>query len=204
MTTAPLANPAVLFLHGFLSSPSSSKAQQLAAWLSASGIPFWCPQLSIQPAVAIAQALAALEEMSSRGCTPRIIGSSLGGFYARYLMETHPGRSAFRCGLINPACAPARDLAGHLGVHKAWHSDEQLEFKPEYLDELGQMERVISVITAPERYLLIAATGDELLSWEEMVACHPGTEQLIVQGSDHSLSDFEQHWPRLRAFLLAA
>lgn len=201
MTTTPLAKPAVLFLHGFLSSPTSTKAQQLRGWLSASGTPYWCPQLSIQPARAIQEAEAALQEMCSQGYTPRLIGSSLGGFYTRYMMETHPERSQFRCGLINPSCVPARDLSGQVGVHKAWHSDDQLEFKSSYLEELRAMERGV---TAPERYFLIAATGDELLSWEEMVATHPGAQHLVVQGSDHGLSDFETHWPLLRRFLLGA
>lgn len=195
------ASPAVLFLHGFLSSPTSTKAQQLATWLATEGVPYVCPQLSISPHEAIEQAEAAVDELLDRGLAPRIIGSSLGGFYARFLMETHPGRADFRCGLINPAVAPAQALAGQVGVHKAWHSDDQLEFREDYLQDLRDMERPI---TQAHRYFLIAATGDELLSWEEMVACHPGAKHHVVQGSDHGLSDFDQHWPALRSFLFEA
>jgi predicted esterase YcpF (UPF0227 family) len=193
--------PAVLFLHGFLSSPTSTKAQQLTQWLAAEGVAYRCPQLSISPHEAIEQAEAVVDELLDQGYAPRIIGSSLGGFYTRFLMETHPARGQFRCGLINPAVAPVRDLAGQVGVHKAWHSDDRLSFKVEYLQDLQAMERPI---TQAHRYFLIAAKGDELLSWEEMVAAHPGATHRVVEGSDHGLSDFAQHWPSLRAFLMAA
>jgi predicted esterase YcpF (UPF0227 family) len=200
MTKALSAQPAVLFLHGFLSSPASSKAQQLRHWLAERGTPYWCPQLSICPHEAIEQAEAAVDEMLDRDHSPRIIGSSLGGFYARFLMETHPARSQFRCGLLNPSCTPASDLAGQVGTHKAWHSDDQLTFKTEYLEDLRAMERPL---TEPGRYFLIAATGDELLSWQQMVDFHPGAVHHIVQGSDHGLSDFAQHWPALSEFLFS-
>jgi len=50
---------------------------------------------------------------------------------------------------------------------------------------------------------LVAAKGDELLDWKEMVARYPGAQQIIIEGSDHSISDFDQHWPAIRSFLLS-
>ena len=57
------------------------------------------------------------------------------------------------------------------------------------------------VITRPERYLPIIATGDELLDWREMSARYKGAPQRIVQGSDHALSDFDDHLPHILKFL---
>lgn len=198
MTThAPYA---ILYLHGFRSSPASSKAVQLNTWLAEKGVPYACPALDIHPKQAMAQALEAVEAVRARGLRPRLIGSSLGGFYASCLMETHPAREEFKACLINPACYPGRDLAGQVGRHKAWHSDEWLEFTADDVTDLTDMAVGLS---SPERYLLVAATGDELLDWREMVDHYPGAQHRVVQGSDHGLSDFADHWPCIQDFLLS-
>ncbi|NBT74078.1 MAG: hypothetical protein EBT14_07845, partial [Betaproteobacteria bacterium] len=140
------------------------------------------------------------EHALSEGFHIRLIGSSLGGFYASWLMERHPKREAFKAVLINPACAPARDLADQVGPLKSWHSEEILQFQADYIDDLRSME---VPLTQPERYMLVAAKGDELLDWNEMVARYPGALHHVVEGSDHSLSDFPDHWPVMREFLLS-
>jgi predicted esterase YcpF (UPF0227 family) len=93
-----------------------------------------------------------------------VVGSSLGGFYATALAE----RTGCRAVLLNPAVAPARDLARHVGETTAWHSDERFFFRAEYIDELRTL--TVPGLTRPERYFAIIAKGDELLSWREMEA----------------------------------
>ncbi len=56
------------------------------------------------------------------------------------------------------------------------------------------------MITAPERYFLIAATGDEVLDWREMVGHYPHARQVVIQGSDHGLSDFTAYADRVLEF----
>ena len=73
-----------------------------------------------------------------------------------------------------------------------------LQFRADYIDDLKALE---VGITNAERYLLVAAKGDELLDWQEMVARYPGATQRIIEGSDHGLSDFDQHWPVVKSFL---
>ena len=190
----------VIYLHGFRSSPESSKAVLLGQWLAEEGVRYECPSLDIAPLAAIDHVSQTVEHALSEGFHIRLIGSSLGGFYASWLMERHPKREAFKAALINPACAPARDLADQVGPLKAWHSEEILQFQADYIDDLRSME---VPLTQPERYMLVAAKGDELLDWNEMVARYPGALQHIVEGSDHSLSDFPEHWPAMKEFLLS-
>jgi predicted esterase YcpF (UPF0227 family) len=45
----------------------------------------------------------------------------------------------------------------------------------------------------PERYLLLAATGDELLDWREMAAFYPGAQQIIIEGSDHGIGNYSDY-----------
>lgn len=192
-------NPiSIIYLHGFRSSPQSSKAVMIAEDLASSKIHSLCPALDIAPKVAIAQAEAAIAQGLELGHRIGLIGSSLGGFYASYLMETHPERHQFRAALLNPAPWPARDLAPYVGNLPAWHTNEVLDFRAEYIDDLKALE---VGLTEAERYLLVAAKGDELLDWNEMVARYPGARHRIIEGSDHGLSDFDHHWPAVKQFL---
>ena len=176
----------ILYLHGFRSSPRSTKACRLEARLAVRGLGarYCCPQLPVSPR----EAAAAIEALVGTVDGPlAVVGSSLGGYYATWLAE----RVECRVVLLNPATHPDRDLVKHLGVQPVYHSDETVEIRPEFLDELKALR--VGPVTRPGRYLLVAATGDEVLDWREMVARYPGVAQRIVDGSDHGLSDFDDY-----------
>ncbi len=177
----------ILYLHGFRSSPRSIKARQLAARLEERGLGpvFRCPQLPVSPR----EAAQLIEQVvAEAGTQPlAIVGSSLGGYYATWIAE----RVDCRVVLLNPATHPDRDLVRHLGPQTIYHSDETVDIKPEFLDELKALR--VGPITRPDRYLLVAATGDELLDWREMTARYPYAHQRIIDGSDHGMSDFDEH-----------
>ncbi|MFZ9734248.1 MAG: YqiA/YcfP family alpha/beta fold hydrolase [Burkholderiaceae bacterium] len=188
----------LIYAHGFRSSPKSSKAMQLAHWMATEGVRFECPALDIAPLKALDEISHVVENALVDGYQPRLIGSSLGGFYVSWFMERHPQKSQFRAALINPACWPARDLIDQVGPLQSWHGPEILQFQSEYIDDLKSME---VGLTDPHRYMLVAAKGDTVLDWNEMVDRYPGCHTHIVEGSDHSLSDFADHWPAMKAFL---
>ena len=190
----------MLYLHGFRSSPASFKARMLENHFRAKGLldQWRCPQLPVSPKAALELADAQAQELLKEGPEGEqaltIVGSSLGGFYAVALAE----QLGCRAVLINPAVHAPRDLATQVGDHTHYHSDEPMTFKRAYVDELAEM--AINTITRPDRYMLIAATGDEVLDWHEMVDYMNGAHQIIIPGSDHGLSDFEQYMPRVLAF----
>ncbi|MCO5108882.1 MAG: alpha/beta fold hydrolase [Burkholderiaceae bacterium] len=177
-----VASPRLIYLHGFRSSPQSFKARLLAARLAGRGLGarFACPQLPASPATAVDLVLREL----APGPADTLVGSSLGGYYATWLAE----RCGCRAVLLNPAIFPARDLAAHTGAQRMYHSDDEFVFEPRYLDELARLE--VAAPSRPERYLLIAARGDELLDWREMVAKYHGVPTVLLEGGDHGLSDF--------------
>jgi predicted esterase YcpF (UPF0227 family) len=127
-----------------------------------------------------------------------IIGSSLGGYYATWLAE----QLGCRAVLLNPAIVPLQDLDQHVGVTTEWHSDQPFEFKREYIAELRAL--AVEPITRPERYFLIAATGDEVLDYRDMVAHYAGARQHVIDGSDHAISEFPQYVDEVLAFCLPA
>jgi predicted esterase YcpF (UPF0227 family) len=185
----------LLYLHGFRSSPRSAKAQQMAGWLAAQrpDVHAWCPQLPPSPREALALVDAGTAAWPA--ASSAVVGSSLGGFYATALAET-PTRRSWRVAVINPAVDPARDLAAHIGEQTAWHDPaERFFFQPGFVDELRAMAP--GAVSGRARYLPIIATGDELLDWREMAARYAGDPLLRVDGSDHALSDFAAHLPRL-------
>jgi predicted esterase YcpF (UPF0227 family) len=179
----------ILYLHGFRSSPQSFKARLIGERMQAlgRGHDYLCPQLPASPAQAIE---LAQQLMAQRAQGPRevaLIGSSLGGYYATWLAE----RTGCRAVLLNPAVQPQRDLEHQVGVSTTWHAGEHFEFRPEYVDELRALQ--VERITRPQRYYLVAATGDEVLDWREMTAHYPGARQLVIEGSDHGISDFARY-----------
>jgi len=180
-----MANTHLLYLHGFRSSPQSAKAQSVARRLAQRhpGVTLWCPQLPPSPR----QAMELVAEGLARWPRTRmaVVGSSLGGFYASWVAQQARCPSV----LLNPAVDPARDLERYIGEQTAWHDpQERFFFQPEFIDELRALDVRDQAPVGPE--LLMAAQGDELLDWREMVARYPEAHQRVLPGGDHALSNF--------------
>lgn len=196
IANAHVANAHVLYLHGFRSSPRSFKARVVGERMKAmgKGNELICPQLPASPAAAMALVLTLVERYPADRLA--VIGSSLGGFYATWLAE----RQGCRAVLLNPAVDPLKDLDKHVGVTTEYHTGKPFEFKREYIDELREFK--VDRITRPERYFLLAATGDEVLDYRDMVAHYPGARQHVIAGSDHAISEFPQYVDQVLAFCM--
>ena len=189
----------LLYLHGFRSSPQSAKAQIMAKWVQDRhpSVTWWCPELPASPAQAIDLLL------QGTAAWPRgqmaVMGSSLGGFYAAWL-SAHWGVPAV---LINPAVRPSRDLARYIGEHPVWQDPSQsIFFEPAYVQELKVLES--KPLPTQAATLTLIAKGDELLDWREMLARHEAGQVQLIEGSDHALSDFDEHLPQILEFLQLA
>ena len=187
----------MLYLHGFRSSPDSFKARLVARRMAALGRSgeLVCPQLPASPQEAMALAVALIGDTPAEQLA--IVGSSLGGYYATWLAEQFGCRAV----LLNPAVDPLKDLERHVGVTTAWHSSQPFEFKRAYIDELRALQ--VARITRPERYVLIAASGDEVLDYRTMLAHYAGARQIVIDGSNHALAEFADHVDDVLAFCLA-
>ena len=193
----------LLYLHGFRSSPHSMKARQVAARVQAQhpGVTWWCPQLPPSPREAMALVMEGIRAWPRESLA--VAGSSLGGCYARWLALQIPCRAV----LLNPAVFPARDLAKYIGEQTAWHDpQERFFFEPAFVDELRTLQDDIARLTprqpaTPESRFAIVAKGDEVLDWREMQAFCAGGEIRLLPGSDHAISDFDQHIDAVFAFL---
>lgn len=120
MSFAPQAH--ILYLHGFLSSPMSAKAQQMRTYLAQHfpHVQMHSPQLSGVPSEAVEQAsqrFSALQNAYGERFLG-VIGSSMGGFLTTHLLENISAPNYKPKGvLINPAVAPHILFPNYLGEH---------------------------------------------------------------------------------------
>ena len=181
----------LLYIHGFNSSARSHKAGLLQKRMAALGRAheYACPDLPHRPAEAIAL-LDGLIDPADRAC---MIGSSLGGFYATWLSERHRLRTV----LVNPAVRPYELLKVAIGPQKNLYTGAEYELTRQHIEELRALE--VGSVT-PERYFLIARTGDEVLDYRDAVEKYRGAKQLVLEGGDHGFGDFEEHLDAVLAF----
>jgi len=179
----------IVYLHGFRSSPQSFKARLLDARLEAlgRGNEWLCPTLPVSPVETVALVEREIAARAQADERITLIGSSLGGFFATHLAEKHGWRAV----LLNPAVVPDRDLSKYLGEQPLWHGGGSIVVEPRHLDELRAL--AVTKVTEPQRYYLIAATGDEVLDYREMLAHYPGAKTRLIDGSDHGISEFADY-----------
>jgi predicted esterase YcpF (UPF0227 family) len=181
----------IVYLHGFNSSPQSHKAQVLQRYMAQRGLAaeFACPALPPEADEAV-RIVRQLVKGKPNIC---YVGSSLGGFYATYLVE----RNGARAVLINPAIDPHEGLRAYLGAQKNLYTGAAYELTEGHLD---QWRRLWVPTISAERYLLLVETGDEVLDYRRAVQRYAGAQQVVVPGGDHSLRSFPAQLPRILAF----
>ncbi|MEI7680754.1 MAG: YqiA/YcfP family alpha/beta fold hydrolase [Betaproteobacteria bacterium] len=182
---------ALIYIHGFNSSPASFKARVLQAALAerVPGATFLAPALPPSPAAAT----RLLEALVVAHPQAILVGSSLGGYYTGWLAERH----AMRAVLVNPAVRPYELLHGHVGMQTNLYTGEHYEFTAVHVEELRALEQ--DRVT-PARYLLMVETGDEVLDYRQAVARYAGAQQYVIEGGDHGFGDFADHLEVVFAF----
>jgi predicted esterase YcpF (UPF0227 family) len=186
----------LLYLHGFRSSPQSTKARQVAARVQAQhpAVSWWCPQLPPSPREAMDMVVQGIAGWPHEAMA--VVGSSLGGFYASWVA----GQTGCPAVLLNPAVNPARDLAKYIGEQTSWHNpNDRFFFKPEFIEELRSLDA--GPLHRPQRYFALIAKGDEVLDWREMAGRYAGARIRLLEGSDHAVSDFAKHIDEVFTFL---
>ena len=182
----------VLYLHGFNSSPQSFKSRLLGEVMAMRGLAasFVCPFLPHWPGQAMDLAQGIIEQS-----TPPVtlVGSSMGGFYATYLAEKY----GLKAVLVNPAVAPGKLLVPLLGPQENYHTGERYDLTSAHLDQFAALD---VPVTRPERYLVLLASGDEVLDHRDALNKYPGSRLEVVQGGDHSFAMFEDYIPRILSF----
>jgi predicted esterase YcpF (UPF0227 family) len=192
----------LLYIHGFLSSPMSAKAQSMQQWLKLHrpDIAYYCPQLPPypKPCATILDALISAIT-SDTGDKPKlpiyVMGSSLGGFWATWLAECYRLQAV----LINPAVDIDKLMPSYLNVElKNYHHADTYRLDEKDFNDLLSFQR--GKLANLENYWLLAQTGDETLDYRLAQERYKGCHQTIEQGGDHSFQNFENFIPQIINF----
>jgi len=178
---------ALLYIHGFLSSPLSLKAQQTAQWLKITHpeVEFLCPQLTPYPSQTQQLLESVIEKLLPESVY--LMGSSLGGFWATWLAEKYNLRAV----LINPAVRPQDFMPAYLEVDlKSYHTDDSYRLSAHHIDEAIAVDVPVA---RPNNYWLLVQTGDETLDYRQSVQKYHACKQTIEEGGDHSFQGFEDY-----------
>ena len=186
----------LLYIHGFLSSPQSHKAVLVKNWLSKNceSISYHCPALTPYPGDTRDTLQRIIEDL--RPDQVGLIGSSLGGYWATWLVETYDLRAV----LINPAVKPSILKPEYIDVElRNYHTDESYVLRERDLEYLPDLEA--TQIKQPDNYWLMVQTGDETLDYRLAVEKYAHSKQLVEDGGDHSFQGFDNWIPKIIDFL---
>jgi hypothetical protein len=189
--------PDVVYLHGFASSSQSEKAMLTKAYFQQQHpeLRLWCPDLPYNADAAWQLLWSTLAPTLKAPCTPKlIIGSSLGGFFATALAE----RLQCKAALINPAVAPHRLLAQHLGRY--FHPVLQQEFVVSDRDLPVLAELVPAQLSMPNQFLVLLQQADEVLDYRDALHFYKDCVVDVQIGGNHAYLDYAKRLPDIVKF----
>lgn len=149
----------IIYLHGFASSGKSPKIDALRAEFGDKNV--IAPDLPMDPLAVIEQVSDLIVETiyESNGDYPVLVGTSLGGFYARYLSLAFGAR----CILINPSYEPSISLRQKLGVNKNYSTGAEFEVNESQLVTMAGMESYIERNSDASLVTLLQAADDNVV-----------------------------------------
>ena len=178
-----------IYIHGFNSSPQSHKAQSVIRYFAALGRvdDLQVPALPASPQAAMCCLESIIEGLRSKGFEDIILmGSSLGGYYATYLVEKYGCKAV----LINPAVKPYELLNDYLGLNTNVYTGEQYELQASHVSELLVLDK--PEIKDPTRYFVLVQTADETLDYRQAVSKFHESQCHVEVGGDHSFIGFDR------------
>ena len=207
----------VLYLHGFASSPQSSKARFFAGRLAARDISVTVPDLN-EPdfsTLTVSRMLGQVSELIARSAGPvSVVGSSLGGFVAVQAARQHPDRIT-RLVLLAPALDFDGNRLAELGDRglDAWKSSNQL---PVFHYGYGRMMTVhYGLYADAQRYNAFETTlsqpvqifqglhdtSVEPRTVERWAATRPNVDLHMLDDDHQLLKSLETIWAEMEGFL---
>ncbi len=189
----------VLYLHGFLSSPKSVKAQATKAYFEQHhpDVTLHIPALSNYPSQVESQLLALIEStpaLITDGL--RVIGSSMGGYLSTFLIEKFSGKAV----LINPAVKPYELLQGFIGEHTNPYTGEVFHIVESDINVIEKLDA--KELRHAPAYKVLLQTEDETLDYRLAETKYASSTLVVEEGGDHSFIGFENHLPAIADFLL--
>ena len=194
--------PTLLYLHGFNSSALSEKAQIVKHYVQKNKLNcnLCIPELAEWPESIAEQLLSLTDQLIHQGPI-YIIGSSLGGFFGTWLMESllslHP-KYCVKLALINPAVEPWSLLDSYLGTHVNKYTGKTIKVTSRHSAQLRQLQ--VETLTHLDNILLLLQTGDTTLDYNNALTYYADCPMHIEEGGNHEFERFDKVLPMILQF----
>ncbi len=176
----------VIYIHGFNSAGYGDKVSKLKQFFGDENV------ISINLPHNPEKAISLLEFLirNIKNEEPLLlVGTSLGGAYTLYLSYKFdiPGI------IINPSVRPSEDLKTQVGKQKNYKTDEEYEFKEEYLDFLKKIEIPITELQKiKDKLYIYLDEEDELLDSRETVRYFKDFYVKTFPGGNHRFQHMDE------------
>jgi hypothetical protein len=179
----------IIYIHGFGGSGNGVKAT-LFKNLTCNE-PIFAPTLSYIPEMSIMTLCEMIEMLGASSDEKlrnvKLIGSSLGGFYAHYLSYKYDLKAV----LLNPALFPFKGLKKYTGKAFNYADSSHFEWNETHLKMLEKYD--VPDAKKNHNILLLTQKGDEILDYREASEKLQGASQVIDEGGNHSFKNLERH-----------
>jgi predicted esterase YcpF (UPF0227 family) len=145
---------------------------------------------------------ALLEDVIADHGPPVLVGSSMGGFYGRWLISRLPIAHLF---MINPALRPWAQLRDHLGREQVTARGERYLLTQEQVDQTRAYApaRPCADLAAPTTLLL--DLDDEVIDTRAAAALYRGCARVLAfPGGDHGFQHLDAVLDVIRAAVVSA
>ena len=181
--------PALIYIHGFRSSPLSEKSRAFKKLFPDIILAMYD---TLHPDVGYQQLDEIVRDVMPQ--KPILIGSSLGGFWAYQLAKKY----SLKCVLLNPCMAPEVTLQPDIGLVTNMYTGEQGTMHVSDLLKYDQY-RLGGV---PLECVVLHEKGDELIPYQGSVAHFEGKAKLVlIEGGSHSFEHLETAVQEIRLLL---
>ena len=184
----------IIYLHGFNSSSSSSKAQSFQSRLKKTkpSESLLIPDLPLSTQGVI----CLLEDLMSKNKVKGLIGSSMGGFYACYFANKYNTKGVYINPVVDKHLDGMRDIVGE---HKNFNNKNIDSFSLKDYQDL--FKYVSPKLKKPSDHFLLAQSGDEVLdqniSFDKFKKCKIS----YTKGGNHQYNGFEDKIEEIINFL---
>ena len=184
----------LIYIHGFGGSGKGAKATQFKKYYQQKNIPFLAPSLSYVPTLALSTLEEIIENSQNRDI--KLIGSSLGGFYAIYLANKYNLKTI----LINPSTNPLSTLErikeeNNKGVN--FFDLSEFDFTSNHINSL---KRYYVKDIKKELFLVMLQKNDDLIDYQVAKELFDGSKMVIEDGGGHNFERIENYFEKIETF----
>lgn len=193
-----------LYLHGFLSSGNSYKAQWLEKQNASSASrplgEMFCPTYSQRALDAGLRSIdATLAQWHKQQSRILLIGSSLGG----YLVQHYAHKYAVPYVMINPALNPLSLFSDYLGRHTNPYTGEVITVDEAFCRVLEDLQ--VPRLNPDIPSLLLADMEDEVVDIPfayKRYKEQPEARSVLFPGGDHAFQHLPEAWGEIQRFII--